>query len=847
MIPKSFSQHLIIVLLICIICVSQLPAVRLHADEPKKNQQKLSPEHLKFFENKIRPVLVKQCVECHGEKKQKGGLRLDSKAGMLRGGESGPAIAPGKIDESMLIEAIKYESYEMPPSGKLADQTIRDFEAWVRMGAPDPRDEEVAVETHEIDWDQAREYWAFQPLQDPEVPQIASDEAGINDIDRFIIHKLHTAGLTPAPQADRRTLIRRLYFDLTGLPPSPKAVDEFVNSQDPQAYEKIVDHLLESPHYGEHWGRYWLDLVRYGESDGYRADGYRPHAWRYRDYVVKSFNNDKPYDQFVREQLAGDELAPHDPDALVATGFLRHGLYEFNQRNARMHWQLIMEEKTDVVGEVFLGMSIGCARCHDHKFDPVLRKDYYRLQAFFTPILWRDDVPLATPEQKAAYQKQLAEWEAKTEAIRAQIDEIEKPYLKRSEAGVVKMFPEDIQEIYWKPKDQRNSYEEQMAYLVYRQVLDKRSSATKSIKGDKKKKLDELKKQLAEYKQLKPKPLPSLMTVSDAKQPIAPTVIPGDKKRNNIPAGFLTVLDNSTADITPVETAPESTGRRAALAKWLTKPDNPLATRVIVNRIWQYHFGRGLVSTPSEFGNLGQPPTHPELLDYLTQRFLDGDWKFKNMHRLMLNSATYKQSAFHPQAAQAVAIDPENKLRWRTDIRRLRAEQIRDAMLSVTGELKQRLGGSSVPYAQPRRSLYLKVIRNTPDAMLASFDMADGFRSTSLRDVTTTPGQTLLMINGEYVLARAKAAAKQILKTISSDAPSDAPSDATKLVKQTYRLVLSREPSQTELAKVTSLFEPRLTGISKTANPKEKQKKQLSVVTDLCHVLFNSNEFLYLD
>ena len=798
-----------------------------------------TPTEAKYFESKVRPLLVKNCFSCHGPKKQESGLRLDSRQAMLKGGESDVAIVPGKPDESILIDAVNYDGLEMPPKRRLNEQQVYVLKRWIKLGAPWPLDSGKPKTAAGRITDEERSYWAFQPVGNPAPPVLADDEWSTNNVDRFILRTLRKSKLAPAPREDRPTLIRRLSFDLLGMPPTSAEVDAFVNDPSPSAYDALVERMLASPHYGERWGRHWLDLVRYSESDGYRADFHRPDAWRYRDYVIRSINDDKPYDQFVREQLAGDELAPDDPDALVATAFLRHGVYEHNQRDARMHWSLIMDEMTDVTGEVLLGMSISCARCHDHKFDPILRDDYYRLQAFFKPILWRDDVPMATPEQRREHQVQLAKWNELTAEVRGKIDAIEGSRVASGANAAVVMFPEDIQTIYRKPPAERNSLEEQLAYLVHRQVLDKNKATRAGFKGEDKKKLDALKKELAAFDEHKPKPLPALQTVTDAPRAIAPTFIPGDTTGRVIDPGFLTILQDTPATVKPVPSAPQSSGRRTALAHWLTRSEHPLTARVFVNRVWQWHFGRGIVGTSSEFGRMGQQPTHPELLDYLTQQFLADGWRLKNLHRAIVTSSTYRQSSLHPAASAQEAVDPENKLRWRSDVRRLDAEQARDAMLTASGELKRTIGGVSVKSDVPRRSVYWKVMRNSPDPVLAAFDMADGFRSTSQRDVTTTPRQSLLMINGTYVLARAQALAKTILESDLDDGA---------IVHEAYRRVLGRIPSEGEFQRARKfLADLPDQPVSAKKKTKPAPTPRELAVTDLCHVLFNSNEFLYLD
>ncbi len=753
----------------------------------------------KFFETKIRPLLSARCFKCHGKEKQNGGLRVDALSTLLKGGESGAALLPGKPQESLLVEAIRWESFEMPPSGKLPADEIALLTKWIADGAFWPAHDAVlrddAPATPKIT-DEDRQWWAFQPLTNPAVPVADISGWSRNEVDHFIRRKLQATKLSPAPEADRRTLIRRVYADMIGLPPSNEDVEAFVNDESTDAWQKVIDRLLDSPQYGERWGRHWLDLVRYSESDGYRADGYRPTMWRYRDWVIRSLNDDKPFDQFVREQIAGDELDPHNPDAVVATAYWRLYLYEYNQRDVRGHWRAIIDELTDITGEAFLGMSVGCAKCHDHKFDPILRKDYFRLQAFFSSIEPRDDVPLATLDQKSEFDKRQSEWEAKTQELRDQIEAIKAPYLATQRRSAVEKFPPDVREIAERPAEEWGTHERQIMNLVQRQI-DFEYDRMK-LKEEDQHKVDTLTAELKKFDDLKPSPLPVSLTVTDAGPKATPTAIPDDRKQQDILPGILTVLDPDPADIVRPELAPESTGRRAALARWLTSPENPLSTRVIVNRIWQYHFSKGIVETSSDFGHLGEPPSHPELLDWLTTYFVANDQSFKALHRLILNSATYRQSAAHPEADKIALIDPRNRLRWRWDIRRLAAEQIRDAVLSASGELDQKAGGPAVAASTPRRTVYTKVIRNSPDPMLKTFDVADGFNSTADRDVTTTPTQSLLMINGKWMLDRAGAFAKRVDTSLAKDrSPGSNVSQAA--VQTAWQFAFGRTPTDAEL------------------------------------------------
>ncbi len=794
MIRRSASPAIGVYLLTIILTASQQSAVA-----EKSLPEADTAAKTKYFETKIRPLLSARCFKCHGKEKQNGGLRVDALSTLLKGGESGEALVAGKPEESLLVEAIRWESFEMPPSGKLPAAEIALLTKWIADGAFWPEHDAVlrddAPATPKIT-DEDRDWWAFQPITNPTVPDTGSEGWSRNEVDHFVSRKLQTSKLSPAPEADRRTLIRRVYADMIGLPPSNDEVETFVNDQSPDAWQKVIDRLLDSPQYGERWGRHWLDLVRYSESDGYRADGYRPTMWRYRDWVIQSFNNDKPFDQFVREQIAGDELDPHNPDAVVATAYWRLYLYEYNQRDVRGHWRAIIDELTDITGEAFLGMSVGCAKCHDHKFDPILRKDYFRLQAFFSSIEPRDDIPLATLDQKSKFNEQKSEWEAKTQKLRDQIAVIKAPYMASKRKSAVEKFPPDVREIAKRPEAEWGTHERQIMNLVQRQI-DFEYDRMKLGEEDQHK-VDTLTEKLKAFDDLKPSPLPVSFTVVDAGSKPTPTAIPDDRKKQDILPGILTVLDPTPADVVRPKLAPKSTGRRAALARWLTSPENPLSTRVIVNRIWQYHFGKGIVETSSDFGHLGEPPSHPELLDWLTNYFVENGQSFKTLHRLILNSATYRQAAAHPEADRIALIDPRNRLRWRWDIRRLAAEQIRDAVLSASGELDGKTGGPAVATTSPRRSVYTKIIRNSPDPMLKAFDAADGFNSTADRDVTTTPTQSLLMINGKWMLDRAGAFAKRVDKSIAKNlSPGSDVRQAA--IQSAWQFAFGRKPAHAEL------------------------------------------------
>lgn len=678
-----------------------------------------------------------------------------------------------------------------------------------------------------------RTFWSFVPVRDAAPPDAAGDGGWCrNAVDRFIFAKLKAEGLRPAPPADRAALIRRATFDLIGLPPTPEQVDSFVRDTSPDAYEKLIDRLLASPRYGERWGRHWLDLVRYAESDGFKQDAYRPNAWPYRDYVIKSINQDKPYDRFVMEQLAGDEIAPDDPNVLVATEFLRLGTYEYNQRDVPRQWQDMLDDVTDVTGDAFLGLSIGCAKCHDHKFDPILRSDYYRLQAFFAPMLPRNDLPLASQEARKTYEAKLAEWRKQTASIRAQMEPMEARAFAASSRADISKFPEPMQAILHKPAAQRTPLEKQWAQLAMRQLLDPTDIPAAKIGKKDKAAYDALKKQLKAYASLKPAPLFCGLLMTDVGPVAPPTYMPGEPGHVLAP-GFPVVLEDLPITKPPIVATSNSTGRRLALARWIVQPGNPLTARVMVNRIWQYHFGRGLVATSSDFGHLGTPPSHPRLLDYLASQFVKNGWSIKKMHRLMMLSATYRQSAMRQPPEIAKVKDPENRWLWRMNLQRLEAEEIRDAMLAVSGELKPDAGGPSVDPKTPRRSIYLKVMRNTRDPLLDVFDAPDSFGSVCTRNQTTTAPQALFMINGAWPLDRAAALAARIRRDTGSTNPAD-------WVERAYHLAYSRAPRPDELrsALVFLADHPANLGAGAPADAE---------LIDFCHVILNSSEFLYLN
>lgn len=810
-------------------------------------QAPADPQAITFFEKKVRPLLAEHCWKCHGPEKQRGGLRLDSREALLAGGDSGPVVVAGDPDNSLLISAVKYESLEMPPTGKLPSEAIDVLTAWVRMNLPWPDVDRggPAVRPRGLQVTQEdRQHWAYQPVvraPSPTVPQ----SWGSTPIDAFVWQRLLEAGLSPAPQASKQELVRRAYFDLWGIPPTWEEVAQLVEDPRPDAFSRLVDRLLEHPNYGRHWARHWLDLVRYAESDGYKQDAYRPNAYRYRDYVIDSLNEDKPYNQFVLEQLAGDEIAPNDPRVLVATGFLRHTIYEYNQRDVRTQWDWMITEVTDVTAEVFLATSLGCARCHDHKFDPIPQQDYYRFRAFFEAMVLRDDIPAVPEDEFASYLVRRSQYDAQAGPIRAAIAEMEAPFRERVAEAAIDKFPKDVRPMLRKSAGERTPYEEQIARLAGRQIeLEQQNFKMDSkLKGEDKERYETLCRQLAALDAIKPPDLPTVMSVSDVGPQAPPTYVGGSGKAGqgeSVEPGTLQVLPLPAPAVVPVSA--RSTGRRLALAQWITDPANPLTARVIVNRVWQYHFGRGLVATSSDFGRLGDRPSHPELLDWLASEFVDRGWRLKDLHRLIMNSAVYQQSSQHPEAARCAKIDPQNRLLWRWPVRRLTAEQIRDAMLAVSGQLRERGAGPASEVSEPVRSIYTKVVRNARDPLLEVFDGPDGFTSVSQRHVTTTAPQALLMMNSPSVVGHAEALARLAVE--------EAPEDASARVAWLYRRLYCRPPTEEERVAAVEFVERQAAhaGAASAAASVAVSagQRQMDGWVDLCHVLLNTSEFFYV-
>ena len=807
-------------------------------------------EALALFESRVRPVLVERCQRCHGEERQKGDLRLDSLAGMLAGGGFGPAVVPGSTSESLIVEAVRYEGLEMPPEGPLEAQEVEAIARWVELGAPWPGQEHASVSREEPGSfsEDDRDYWAFQPVGRFEPPSVQDGGWSRNPIDRFVFDRLEGAGLRPAPEADRRALIRRATFDLHGLPPTPAEVDAFLADESPDAFDRLVDRLLESPRYGERWGRHWLDLVRFAESNGYRADEFRPFAWRYRDYVIDALNRDLPYDEFVRQQIAGDELYPGSPIGRVATGYLRLWVYESNQRDVEGQWDGILDDITDVTADAFLGLGMGCAKCHDHKYDPILQRDYYRLRSYFAAVIPLDDAGVQPPAPGTGEAERRAAWDALTADLRAEIAGIERRYREQAERDAVTKFQPEMQKLLavHEESGDLSPRETQLATLAFRQVSMEYDKVSSKLEGEKDR-WERLVAELERFDAIRPAE-PNVEAIGDVSSVAPPTVIPGDRSGEPIEPGILSILDPEPDEIGPPRGWPSSTGRRKALASWLTDPGNPLVPRVIVNRLWQGHFGRGIVPTTSDFGRLGEAPSHPELLDWLATTLIEEGWSLKAMHRLMMTSATYRQASSRADLSACKEVDPDNALFWRMPSHRLEAEPIRDAMLAVSGELDVEMGGPSVKPEEPRRAIYTRFLRNSKDPLLGAFDVADGYLSTAQRNVTTAPTQSLLMINGSWTLDRARAFADRLFE--------DPALDDLGRIRLAFRLAFARPAEEQEVTAALSFVGGRDAGDRLAAAPPcgEEEVEELSSTdpdqeawVDFCHVLLNASEFLYVD
>jgi len=767
------------------------------------------PVDAAYFTREVQPILQKSCLGCHGVGAKLGNLDLRTREAALKGGVRGASLAPGNAAKSVLYHLVSgARAPLMPPGGKLPASDIQKLKRWIDGGAPWAG---PALENA-----QAQVWWSFRPPVKPAVPVLKHAEWVRNPVDAFVLQRLRRAGLSPSAPAPRRTLIRRAYLDLVGLPPTPEEIAAFETDRSPDAWEKVVDRLLASPHYGERWGRHWLDLARYAESAGFEGDKDRPLAYRYRDYVIDAFNRDKPYDEFVREQLAGDELRPGDREALVATGYLACGPQDQVQKDAKTRSDEV-DDLVSTTSSVFLGLTVGCARCHDHKYDPVKQTDYYRLAAIFAPTERREvDVP--TPEERRVADARNAELEKELAPLRAQFNPLRERGVQAAKAAGQPHLNDDQIKLALSEADRKHFTELQAAIAA---VEAKRPQ------------------------------LPKALVVTDTGREFPPVhlLLRGDAahKGEVVQPGFVVSLPEGKTEVGPAAATPQTTGRRKALADWLTSRQNPLPARVWMNRVWRQHFGRGLVNTPSNFGVNGELPTHPELLDWLATTFQEGGWRLKPLHRLMLLSAAYQQSSTIREAAAKT--DPENKLYWRMPVRRLEAEAVRDSLLAVAGTLDRQMGGPSVyppvdpslradtflgfnwPEAQDdpktwRRSVYIKVKRSLIYPQLEVFDCPEITSTVAQRNVTTTPTQALTLLNDPLILRQAALFAQRVEREAGADPAQQA--------ERAYRLAFGRSPTASERTLAVQFLKNR------------KSPPDSTPLADFCHAVVNLNEFVYV-
>jgi len=846
------------------------------------------------FSKDVRPLLESRCGSCHGAKQQMSGFNLQSREAALRGGVNGAAIVPGKPEQSNLVRRLRGSIQpSMPLGGRLTDAEIATLESWIREGAhweqtAAPGQTEAAAPMRISDAD--RNWWAFRKPVRVTLPALEARRSR-NPIDAFIFAKLSENKLAPAPRAAKAVLVRRAFLDMTGLPPSAAELNAFLRDDAEDAYERLVEQLLASPRYGERWGRHWLDVARYADSGGYEQDFSYPNAWRYRDYVIRAFNQDMPYDRFIREQVAGDEMEDPGQDALIATGFHRVGAtVGFREKDNPQYRFIYLDDLIGTTTRAFLGLTVACARCHDHKFDPIPQKDYYKLMATFYPYV-NYDHPLALAAEVEAYNTSKAALEAKLRPLQEKIRRIEEPYRKQAFEQKLNTFPPDIQKAVRTPPEQRTEGQK----LLATQVLTIRPAAYRSLmNAADRASVDALQRQARALEKQMPEPLPVAMGIRDGDYRLAPLGpgddeapgkgVKGDEEDLNesyVPAfgkayrppkshflergdytsrgeemqpGFLEVISDLgvPAVMKPATGAP-TTGRRRALAEWIASKENPLTARVMVNRIWQHHFGRGLVSTPSNFGRLGRRPSHPELLDWLAVEFMSSGWSVKHMHRLILNSETYKMASEHTGGA-ALEADPDNTLLWHYPQRRLEGEAIRDAILAVSGNLNLAAGGPAYFPPVPervrksvskgiwmvngegpdvwRRSVYSYFKRGMKYPMFEVFDQPDPNVTCERRPVSTVPTQALTLLNNDFVLAQARDFAARVLREAGREQDAQ--------VRTAYRLALSREPSSSEMASNIRFLNNQMAAHAGTAAP------ALEALADLCDVIINLNEFLYI-
>ncbi len=839
------------------------------------------------FVHDIQPILQKHCLSCHGDTARMSGLDLRSRDGALRGGTHGPALVPADAEQSRLYRRVAgLDVPAMPMGGALDPQEIAAIKAWIDSGAPwdgaivtdaaaNGAAARAALETRPITPEE-RNYWAFKlPVQAPLPP---ADGRLTNPIDRFLDRARREHGLRPAPRADPYTLVRRAYLDLLGLPPTPEQVAAFVGDASPAAWEHLVDALLASPHYGERYGRMWLDVARYADSAGFEYDVHRPNAWRYRDYVVKSFNDDKPYDRFLVEQIAGDEMDGRTNDSLVATGFLRMGpRVLFREKDNPERRYDYLDEIIGTIGKGTLGLTINCARCHNHKFDPISQKDYYSIEASIFGYV-ETEVPLAPKAEAEAYLAKNADISARTAELKNAIEAIERPYRESLQIERIKRkFPDDIVRVALKPEADRSAGEALLASQVARAVSVAESDVDKVLAPADAAKKRTLKARIAALEHQRPTPLPMAEIVTDGDYRSSPLgegddtiscpkcripdptagpylhtgpgryevppsyfLIRGDVESHGsqMKPGFVDVITYGNPPTEIPRADGRTSGRRLALAQWIASRQNPMTARVIVNRLWQKHFGRGIVGTLENFGKMGDRPTHQDLLDWLAVDLMDGGWRLKRINKLIMMSDAYQMDSAFADESDAQR-DPENLYLWRFRPQRLDAEIVRDVMLAAGGNINLEVGGEPIfPFiakdilagqyrgkwlntpdgpAAWRRGIYVYQRRSLPYPMFDTFDHPDMNVTAGARHVSTVPTQALTLLNNPFVLSQSQRFADRVRQQ------ADDPRAQVNLV---YLIALARAPTEREVVIGTDLI----------------AKQSLAALT---HVVLNLNEFLY--
>jgi hypothetical protein len=824
------------------------------------------------FERDVRPILKAYCLDCHGGGEQlKGKLDLRLKRFAVRGGATGPALVPGRPDESELLARVR--DGEMPPGEKkVPADRIAVLETWIAAGAPTAREEPESLPVGIDITSEDRAFWAFRPLGRPDPPPAGPGSRVRTPIDTFVLARLRERGLGFAPDADRRILIRRVHADLTGLPPTPEEVEAFVADPMSDAYERLVDRLLANPHYGERWARHWLDAAGYADSEGDGPqDTVRPFAYKYRDYIIRALNADKPFDQFLIEQFAGDELVPkpwanltpEQTQVLAATGFLRTAPDGTATGAADdLVSNQVVADTIKIVSSAVLGLTVACAQCHDHRYDPVPQSDYYRLRAVFEPALdprhWRRPGQRLISLYSDADRARAAAIEAEAQAIQRDLDSKTARFVAAATEKELAKFPEDVRcklrAALDTPAEKRA--DEQKSLLASKPSVNINAGVLYQYDS---KAADELKKDAERVSAKRAeKPPEDFVSVLDEVPGVAPETHVfhrGDHRQPKSPVGpgDLTIAapDGQRCEISLDDPALPTTGRRLAYARHLVDGRHPLVGRVLMNRIWLHHFGRGIVETPGDFGALGTRPTHPELLDWLAHELVRGGWSLKRMHRLILTSTTYRQSSRRDAAQDAV--DAENALFGRYAVRRLDAEALRDKVLAVSGRLDRIPFGPPVPVVEdsvgqvlpdkdsPRRSVYLQARRTKPVSLLAAFDAPAMAVNCDRRILSTSAPQALVLMNSEFTLSHAKSMAQRLRAAASAKGATDLAGPCAdrlqRIIAHAWALAYQRPVSREELD----------AAIAFVAAPRGGDDPELAALTDLCQQLLCSNEFLYVD